>query len=73
MVVTNETQMTTLDEQREKGLANFPTPRFCPWCGAHVERWGHDDNCKRPEDCVLIVQRRPALTSSNRRRLVHEG
>ena len=20
-------------------------PRYCPWCGSEVERWGHDDNC----------------------------
>ena len=30
-------------------------PKFCPWCGADVEEWGHDDNCKRPERAELVV------------------
>jgi hypothetical protein len=23
-------------------------PRYCPWCGSEIEKWWHDDNCKRP-------------------------
>lgn len=19
---------------------------YCPWCGSHVARWGHDDSCR---------------------------
>jgi hypothetical protein len=31
-------------------------PRFCPYCGADIKKFGHDDNCGRPEDVTLHVK-----------------
>lgn len=30
-------------------------PKYCPWCGADVKEFGHDDSCDRPEKFSLIV------------------
>jgi hypothetical protein len=30
-------------------------PRFCPWCGADIAKFGHDDDCHRPPVVMLHV------------------
>ena len=31
-------------------------PRYCPYCGSDMERWGHDDNCPRPENVQIVIK-----------------
>lgn len=28
---------------------------YCPYCGADVKKWGHDDNCRRPPAKIGIA------------------
>ena len=32
-------------------------PKYCPYCGADIKQFGHDDNCGRPEDVKLVVNK----------------
>jgi hypothetical protein len=34
-------------------------PTYCPYCGANVDKWDHDDDCKRPNEVRLIIVEPP--------------
>lgn len=33
----------------------LPAPTYCPYCGADVGKWGHDDSCARPPNVTLTT------------------
>lgn len=31
------------------------TAKYCPCCGADVEKWGHDDTCEQPPTVIALL------------------
>lgn len=43
------------DPSASSGEPPQAPPKYCPWCGSQVAKWGHDTSCRRPANASLHV------------------